>query len=261
MSDVTLISQKVDATSSPNAVTPTTSKKPHEKPNLFSRLFRRNRVGDHSGGGCGGEGCENSQDPGKSRLLFVNDVSRTMEYAAYMQKYHHGDPYWTNTVRSSKYTTLNFLPKSLFEQFRRVANFYFLIISLLQLCTNLSPTNEYSTIGPLMLVLTATMIKEGIEDRARHQQDWIVNHGKVETMNGELDAGGGKNKAADEFSRTLQLGDFQAIFWKNLRVGHLVKIHDQEQVPADIVILFSSQDNGEAMCETSSLDGESTNVS
>ncbi|KAE9037738.1 hypothetical protein PR002_g6395 [Phytophthora rubi] len=251
MSDAPFVSQKVDATSSADAVTPARGKKPHEKATLFSRLFRRNRVGD-----CPREGCE-EEELGKSRLLFVNDVRRTMGYAAFMQKNHHGDPYWTNTVRSSKYTTLNFLPKSLFEQFRRVANFYFLIISLLQLCTNLSPTNEYSTIGPLMLVLTATMIKEGLEDRARHQQDWVVNHGKVDILNAEPEAGGNKNADSEEFSRTLNLGDFQAIFWKNLRVGHVVKIHDQEQVPADLVILFASQENGEAMCETSSLDGES----
>ncbi len=31
-----------------------------------------------------------------------------------------------NEVTSSKYTLWNFLPKNLFEQFRRIANFYFL---------------------------------------------------------------------------------------------------------------------------------------
>lgn len=32
----------------------------------------------------------------------------------------------------SQYTVWNFLPKNLFEQFRRIANFYFLIIFLVQ---------------------------------------------------------------------------------------------------------------------------------
>ncbi|KAL4118062.1 hypothetical protein PRIC2_010389 [Phytophthora ramorum] len=249
-SEVSLASAKVDATSPADAVTATHTKKSHGKPGWLARVFRRNRVTDfpRQAGFC--DDSDDSEDLIKSRLLFVNDARRTMEYAAYMQKHHRSDPYWTNTVRSSKYTALNFLPKSLFEQFRRVANFYFLIISLLQLCTDLSPTNEYSTIGPLMLVLTATMIKEGLEDRGRHQQDWIVNHGKTEALNGTLE---GKKKEVAE----ARLGDFQTIFWKNLRVGHVVKLRDQEQVPADIVLLFSSQENGEAMCETSSLDGES----
>ncbi|OWZ17349.1 Phospholipid-transporting ATPase [Phytophthora megakarya] len=248
VSDVTLVSQKVDATSDASA---TRGKKARKKRGLLSRLLRRNRVDHLSETSCDDDR-SNSDELMKSRLLFVNDIRRTMEYAAYMQKHHRAEPYWTNTVRSSKYTALNFLPKSLFEQFRRVANFYFLIISLLQLCTDLSPTNEYSTIGPLMLVLTATMIKEGLEDRARHQQDWIVNHGKIDTLDGMIDAGGKK-----EVGDCEHRGDFHSIIWKNLRVGHVVKIYDQEQVPADIVLLFSSQETGEAMCETSSLDGES----
>lgn len=34
-----------------------------------------------------------------------------------------------------QYTVWNFLPKNLFEQFRRIANFYFLIIFLVQVRT------------------------------------------------------------------------------------------------------------------------------
>ncbi len=35
--------------------------------------------------------------------------------------------YTTNFVRTTKYTILDFLPKTLFDQFRRAANFYFLV--------------------------------------------------------------------------------------------------------------------------------------
>lgn len=38
----------------------------------------------------------------------------------------------------SQYTVWNFLPKNLFEQFRRIANFYFLIIFLVQVRTSFS---------------------------------------------------------------------------------------------------------------------------
>jgi hypothetical protein len=38
----------------------------------------------------------------------------------------------SNAVVTSKYTMWNFIPKNIYEQFRRVANIYFLIISLLQ---------------------------------------------------------------------------------------------------------------------------------
>ena len=40
--------------------------------------------------------------------------------------------YCTNEVRTTKYTIISFLPKNLYEQFRRVANIYFLAIACLQ---------------------------------------------------------------------------------------------------------------------------------
>lgn len=37
-----------------------------------------------------------------------------------------------NQIITSKYTLLNFLPKNLFLQFRRVGNFYFLMTTIIQ---------------------------------------------------------------------------------------------------------------------------------
>lgn len=37
-----------------------------------------------------------------------------------------------NALKTTKYTLLTFLPKNLFEQFRRIANFYFLIVAVIQ---------------------------------------------------------------------------------------------------------------------------------
>ena len=74
-----------------------------------------------------------------------------------------------NEVQTAKYTVLEFLPKSLFEQFRRLPNVYFLLVSIIQMTTSLSPTNEFSTITPLIIVLLISMIKEAVEDRVRHK--------------------------------------------------------------------------------------------
>ncbi len=41
-------------------------------------------------------------------------------------------PFASNEVVSSKYTAWNFVPVNLFEQFRRAANFYFLVLAILQ---------------------------------------------------------------------------------------------------------------------------------
>ncbi len=44
------------------------------------------------------------------------------------------DDVWSDNVQvTSKYTILTFIPKTVFEQFRRVANFYFLIQAILMI--------------------------------------------------------------------------------------------------------------------------------
>ena len=74
-----------------------------------------------------------------------------------------------NYVRSTKYTAASFFPKALFEQFRRVANFYFLVVGTLAF-TPLAPYSSVSAIIPLVVVVAGTMVKEGIEDWQRKRQ-------------------------------------------------------------------------------------------
>lgn len=98
--------------------------------------------------------------PGFSRVVFCNEPDCfEAEIRNYMDNY----------VSTTKYTLATFLPKSLFEQFRRVANFYFLVSGILAF-TPLAPYTAVSAIIPLILVISATMIKEGIEDLRRKKQ-------------------------------------------------------------------------------------------
>jgi len=55
---------------------------------------------------------------------------------------HIGLNYSSNVVITSKYTLLNFFPKTLFMQFQRLANIFFIIVSGLQVFTDLSPTGR-----------------------------------------------------------------------------------------------------------------------
>lgn len=81
-----------------------------------------------------------------------------------------------NSVVTSKYNIVTFVPRSLFEQFRRIANIYFLVICVLMMLgtyTSLftSPLYPFTTLIPLVLVLMVTMIKDGAEDLKRHRSD------------------------------------------------------------------------------------------
>ena len=83
----------------------------------------------------------------------------------------------SNKINTTKYSLLTWLPVSLFEQLRRIANIYFLAISSLMLIGTyatayfVSPLNPYSTLATLTFVLMVTSLKEGYEDVQRYRAD------------------------------------------------------------------------------------------
>jgi phospholipid-translocating ATPase len=76
-------------------------------------------------------------------------------------------------VSTTKYNLLSFFPKALYEQFRRVANLYFLLAAAISL-TPATPYSPLSLIAPLTFVIGVSMAKEGIEDWHRFLQVKIV---------------------------------------------------------------------------------------
>lgn len=164
--------------------------------------------------------------PGFSRVVYCNESEG---FEAGIRKYGG------NYVSTTKYTLATFLPKSLFEQFRRVANFFFLVTGILAF-TPLAPYTAVSAILPLIVVIGATMVKEGIEDWRRKRQDIVVNNRKVKVHQHN--------------------GVFDYTVWKNLRVGDIVKVEKDEFFPADLLLLSSSYDDAICYVETMNLDGE-----
>ena len=59
---------------------------------------------------------------------------------------------------------------NLFVQFKKIANFYFLLIILLQLIPGIAPSGGAVTSSfPLIFVIGLSMIKDGYEDYIRHK--------------------------------------------------------------------------------------------
>uniref|UniRef100_A0A7M4ET54 Phospholipid-transporting ATPase n=1 Tax=Crocodylus porosus TaxID=8502 RepID=A0A7M4ET54_CROPO len=160
-------------------------------------------------------------------LVGHRPVSETDAYVA--QKF------CDNRIVSSKYTVWNFLPKNLFEQFRRIANFYFLIIFLVQVIVD-TPTSPVTSGLPLFFVITVTAIKQGYEDWLRHRADNEVNKSNVFVI-----------ENAKQVRKESE----------KIKVGDIVEVKADETFPCDLIFLASSSPDGTCYVTTASLDGES----
>lgn len=161
-----------------------------------------------------------------ARLIYINDPKKTND------KYE----FTGNEIRTSRYTFITFLPKNLFIQFHRVAYLYFLAIAALNQLPPLAVFGRTVSLFPLLFVLCVTAIKDGYEDWRRHRSD--------------------RNENSRE-SLVLQSGDFRSKKWKKIQAGEVVKIFADETIPADMVLLGTSDQSGLAYIQTMNLDGES----
>jgi phospholipid-transporting ATPase len=94
-----------------------------------------------------------------------------------------------------------------------------------------------TAIAPLVFVLFVSMAREGYEDLLRHRQDTIQNRKKGEKL-----VFGGNQPAEVE--------------WTDIIVGDILLVKKDADFPADLIILASSNPDGSAFINTSSLDGE-----
>ena len=149
----------------------------------------------------------------------------------------------SNIISTTRYNLWTFLPKSLFEQFRRIANVYFLVQAILMVLGEQfpddvfqTPYGSYTVTSSLAVVVGFTMVKEAVEDRKRYRKDQETNARKTSI----LDAS----------------GNFEQREWKDVKVGNIVKVLDREEVPADLILLTSVNNDGGCYVETSNIDGE-----
>uniref|UniRef100_A0A8C2XNU2 Phospholipid-transporting ATPase n=1 Tax=Cyclopterus lumpus TaxID=8103 RepID=A0A8C2XNU2_CYCLU len=128
--------------------------------------------------------------------------------------------YPTNAIKTSKYNPFTFLPLNLFEQFQRIANAYFLFLLVLQVIPQISSLSWFTTVVPLVLVLTVTAAKDATDDIVSKRVFFLC----------------GK--------------------WMNVQVGDIIKLENNQFVTADLMLLSSSEPLNLVYIETAELDGE-----
>ncbi|KAK7057494.1 putative phospholipid-transporting ATPase [Favolaschia claudopus] len=135
--------------------------------------------------------------------------------------------------------TRNAVPPAGTEQFSKYANLFFLFTALIQQVPGVSPTQRYTTIVPLGAVLLASAFKEFQEDLVglkRHQSDSELNARMAKVLTPE--------------------STFVERKWKDIRVGDVIRLESDDFIPADVVLISSSEPEGLCYIETSNLDGE-----
>uniref|UniRef100_A0A671LKP1 Phospholipid-transporting ATPase n=1 Tax=Sinocyclocheilus anshuiensis TaxID=1608454 RepID=A0A671LKP1_9TELE len=95
-------------------------------------------------------------------LYFLLEVERKIR--ANDREFNSSFKYATNSIKTSKYNPFTFLPLNLFEQFQRIANAYFLFLLILQVIPAISSLSWFTTVVPLVLVLTVTAAKDATDD-------------------------------------------------------------------------------------------------
>jgi len=175
----------------------------------------------------------------KQRVVYINDPVRNAQLK-----------YSSNLIRTTKYTLITFLPKNLFEQFRRMSNFYFLLVMIINCLPDMSVVVPITSILPVFFILGVSGIKEGWEDWCRHKMDVATNNMPVDVFRG--------GKLITVRSAELLAGDVVKVYWSadflSLFAWRRDALCSNDEIPADVVLLASS-DDGTCYVQTANLDG------
>ncbi|XP_035425575.1 phospholipid-transporting ATPase IK isoform X3 [Cygnus atratus] len=143
--------------------------------------------------------------------------------------------YAGNAIKTAKYNILTFLPLNLYEQFHRMANVYFVFVILLQTIPEISTLPWYTLLFPLSCLLTIRALRDLIDDIGRHQSDRNINSRPCEILSGK---------------------SFRWQKWRDICVGDIVRLRKESFVPADMLLLCSSEPSSLCYVETADIDGE-----
>ncbi|XP_069505587.1 phospholipid-transporting ATPase IK-like [Ambystoma mexicanum] len=143
--------------------------------------------------------------------------------------------YAGNEIKTSKYNVLTFLPLNIYEQFHRACNLYFLFVIILQTVPAISTLPWFAIMLPLLSLLVVRGFRDLFDDIARHKSDSMIN-----------------SRPCD----ILEEKSFSKKKWRDIHVGDIVRLKNDDFVPADLLLLHSSEPNSLCYVETADIDGE-----
>jgi phospholipid-translocating ATPase len=165
---------------------------------------------------------------------------------------------------------------------------FFIAIGIPQAIPGISTTGSYTTILPLLFFICLTIAKEGFDDYRRHRLDKVENANLAYVLRpkGQTTAAAAaiavgfvqslcklvtenplfprflqsNSKSRSDFlpleEDTDDMYEWTAVKWRDIKVGDIVRLKRDDPAPADVVLLYASNENGVAYIETMALDGE-----
>lgn len=108
-------------------------------------------------------------------------------------------------------------------------------------------------VAPLAFVLTVTMGKEAYDDYKRYLRDREANSQRYLVLDY---APNSRSSVSSEEEYLNSRANTRSVPSSSLRVGDLVRLEKNQRVPADMVLLHTSDASGTCFIRTDQLDGE-----
>ena len=141
----------------------------------------------------------------------------------------------TNKIKTTMYNKFTFLPGALFNQLKQFTNIFFLLKSTLSLFPQLSSIDPLSMWIPVIYIIIFSMCFDWYQDIKRYLTDKKENNRKV---------------------KVIRNGILQNTETKNIQIGDLLILEENDIVMVDIVLLSYKNDINYCYIDTSTLDGE-----
>lgn len=141
----------------------------------------------------------------------------------------------SNEMQDLQYSWLRIIPYNLFKQFHRVSNIWFLIVSIFELLPyQLYSTTSWNTIIPLSFLLLISLVKDIYTCYRFNSKIKCLNSELIYVWNGE---------------------GFVKIESKYLHEGMIIKIDDNQTVPADTLLIARKNSSDLVFLDISRLVG------
>ena len=152
-------------------------------------------------------------------------------------KIEQKEKFCNNSIKTTQYNLFTFLPLAIINQYKTPFNWFFLIQAIIDCIPSISSVEPVTTIMPVLIVLIISLIREAVEDYRKYSND---------------------KKANETLVSVYKLPKFLKEKCYLINVGNIIKVIKDEMVPADLLVIKTSLQNGFCYMQTSNLDGETT---